>query len=99
MVRIIGDHHSSSLDSERSPMSCPNMVFTGAVKRDGNPIEVRCGTTWNSEMHLCPECDEKALERYPQGWRYYPGDTCKPGTYVGGCGVDHMCGLCESGDD
>ena len=32
---------------------------------------------------------------YPQGWSYYPGDTCQHGVYVGGCGVDWMCIQCE----
>lgn len=25
--------------------------------------------------------------------------NCKHGTYVGGCGIDWMCGACESGED
>jgi hypothetical protein len=27
------------------------------------------------------------------------GDTCRHGVYVGGVGIDWMCGRCESGDD
>lgn len=26
-------------------------------------------------------------------------NRCEHGTYVGGCGIDHMCGWCESGID
>ena len=38
---------------------------------------------------------EKKLEKqYPQGWRYYPGDICKHGTYVGG-DYDCACARCE----
>ena len=29
---------------------------------------------------------------------YYTG-RCKHGVYVGGCGIDYMCGACELGDD
>jgi hypothetical protein len=36
--------------------------------------------------------------RYPQGWNYYPGDVCCHGVYVGGCGIDWMCGPCEDGE-
>lgn len=34
---------------------------------------------------------------YPQGWRTYQGDVCEHGAYVGGCGIDYMCGPCEDG--
>lgn len=45
----------------------------------------------------CDQC-RPLLERcYPQGWRYYPGDCCPHGVYVGGCGPDLMCGQCEAG--
>jgi hypothetical protein len=36
-------------------------------------------------------------EEYPQGWQSYPGDICPHGRYVGGVGIDHMCGFCEMG--
>lgn len=38
---------------------------------------------------------KRLIKYYPQGWRYYAGDTCKHGVYVGGCGIDWMCGRCE----
>lgn len=28
-----------------------------------------------------------------------PYPYCKHGVYVGGCGIDYMCGACEMGDD
>jgi hypothetical protein len=30
-------------------------------------------------------------------WSSDDGGYCKHGTYVGGCGIDWMCGYCESG--
>ena len=57
---------------------------------------VYCGSTGtNGVRTLCKRCEELANTNYPQGWRYYPGDTCKHGKYVGGCGADLMCGACE----
>lgn len=43
----------------------------------------------------CQNCFDWWRYCYPQGWVSYPGDTCKHGTYVGGCGVDLMCNTCE----
>jgi hypothetical protein len=43
----------------------------------------------------CENCFEWYQSRFPQGWVSYPGDTCKHGTYVGGCGIDYMCNACE----
>ena len=33
-------------------------------------------------------------------WRcvMYDDDYCKHGVYVGGCGIDWMCGKCEGGE-
>ena len=78
---------------------CPNMAFTGATRNDGTGIEVKCGTTWAGEKQLCSDCEIMYEREYPQGWHYYPGDTCQHGVYVGGCGPDYMCGLCEDGCD
>ena len=75
-----------------------------------NPIETtdpyicyRCGvdllTTASEEENgksICRKCYELLSERYPQGWNYYAGDTCKHGVYTGGCGVDLMCPQCEA---
>lgn len=62
---------------------------------------IPCGTEYDEYGHsiLCDKCKTKYLEQYPQGWRYYPGDVCPHGVYVGGCGVDWMCGRCESGEE
>lgn len=47
----------------------------------------------------CPECYPLYLDLYPQGWAYYPGDVCPHGVYVGGCGIDWMCPVCELGEE
>jgi hypothetical protein len=75
---------------------CGTKVEVG-TRHDGTPIERDCGSYWDSEMVLCDTCQAKYEHKYPQGWRYYPGDVCKHGVYVGGCGADIMCGECESG--
>ena len=68
------------------------------TRRDGSEVEISCGSYFAGEKLLCLSCDNKAKRDYPQGWVGYPGDTCRHGTYVGGCGVDHICGACEAGD-
>ena len=57
-----------------------------------------CGRMFAGYMHLCADCKDKYTARYPQGWRYYPGDCCEHGVYIGGIGADYMCGRCELGD-
>ncbi len=64
-----------------------------------NERPVYCGDTRNGEKEYCEECLDYFEKEYPQGWRYYPGDTCRHGMYVGGCGADLMCGACEMGED
>ncbi len=64
----------------------------------GRPIARRCGELGVSSAHLCDPCERRAERAYRQGWRHYPGDTCRHGVYVGGSGADLMCGLCELGD-
>ena len=49
-------------------------------------------------MDLCARHEAEATARYPQGWNAYPGDICPHGKYVGGSGIDHMCGYCENGE-
>jgi len=54
----------------------------------------------HSGGYLDPHCDACAPLYhiiYPQGWSHYPGDVCEHGVYVGGCGIDYMCGPCEDG--
>ena len=60
--------------------------------------EIWCGD-WipGGGKELCDTCLGKAEKLYPQGWRYYPGDICQHGTYVGGVGIDWMCHYCEQG--
>ncbi len=62
-----------------------------------NLREFKCGS-WHDGKVLCAPCEARAHLHYPQGWRYYPGDVCRHGTYVGGCGVDWICGRCEYGE-
>lgn len=76
---------------------CTNTV-TLMWRRNGTPVTGKCGT-WHGDQVLCNTCEDRNKARYPQGWQSYPGDTCKHGVYVGGCGVDYMCGRCEFGED
>jgi hypothetical protein len=70
-------------------MACTTTVNTGYKW-------VPCGT-WvpGDGYEYCNLHMKQMQERYPQGWRYYPGDVCPHGKYTGGCGVDLMCGYCE----
>lgn len=73
----------------------------GAKETDwkfGREVALVCGSYYGGEMFLCTACEAAASFEYPQGWRGYPGDTCKHGVYVGGCGVDWMCAHCELGE-
>ena len=78
--------------------TCTNPVYV-FTRRDGTDVEVPCGTWYGGSQKLCDPCEEKLAKRFPQGWRYYPGDVCRHGRYVGGCGADYMCGRCESGEE
>lgn len=59
-------------------------------------IVIECGEYDGHGQQFCPRCRRILELEYPQGWSYYPGDVCKHGKYVGGCGADIMCGWCES---
>ena len=61
--------------------------------------ELKCGTSWETVNQYCDECMAKYREQFPQGWKHYAGDCCKHGTYVGGIGIDWLCGACENGDE
>jgi len=80
--------------------ACTNKVTVGYDWRKDKPIEVTCGSTDpDGNLALCDTCITKYQKRYPQGWRYTPGDVCRHGTYIGdSCGADIMCGACESGE-
>lgn len=77
-------------------MNC-NRLVTMAYRRDGSAIDAQCGSYFGGERVLCAYHEKQAIKAYPQGWRYYPGDTCPHGVYVGGSGADYMCGRCEMG--
>jgi len=62
------------------------------------PHPAWCGRYQYGTKQLCDEHLAEAERRYPQGWRGYPGDTCRHGVYVGGVGIDWMCPVCEGGD-
>ncbi len=83
-----------------SPNNLPgkNMVL-GYTNHGKTEVMGRCGDNFYGEKVICDPCNTFAHARYPQGWSYYPGDTCPHGTYVGGCGIDWMCIRCESGDE
>jgi hypothetical protein len=81
-----------------STRNCEELV-TVAYRWDGSPVEVTCGTMYAGANYFCEKCEAALVERYPQGWRYTPGDLCKHGVYVGGCGADYMCGRCETEHD
>ena len=77
---------------------CEEPVTVG-YRGDGSPVEVACGTMYAGANYFCDRCEAALAKRYPQGWRYTPGDLCKHGVYVGGCGADYMCGRCETEHD
>jgi hypothetical protein len=60
-------------------------------------IVVECEQWHRGAQVHCARCSRILRLEFPQGWRYYPGDVCPHGKYIGGCGADLMCGRCESG--
>ena len=61
--------------------------------------DIKCGENENGISKVyCANCLEWNRSRFPQGWVHYAGDTCKHSEYVGGVGIDYMCGRCEDGD-
>lgn len=74
-------------------------VCTGiadAYWRYDTHVLIKCGEYDRGRQRFCPRCLRILKLEYPQGWSYYPGDVCRHGKYVGGCGSDIMCGRCES---
>lgn len=61
----------------------------------GRTVKTQCGTTdiWGARAQ-CEDCMEEETKRYPQGWKFHPGDTCPHGNYTGS---GHLCGACEDG--
>lgn len=90
---------------EPAEEGCPNRVDTGewsnflAQETGDGTITAKCGTYRRGVVQLCEQHRAEAEARYPQGWRGYPGDTCKHGVYVGGVMEDFMCAACEAGED
>lgn len=78
--------------------SCEETVLL-MVRKDGTDVIAECGHWWGGTQQFCSPCEKQIAKEYPQGYRGYPGDICKHGTYVGGSGRDLMCGLCEMGED
>lgn len=72
---------------------CKNTVTVYSPR--GREMKVKCGRTFNGEFRMCESCLAEAEKAYPQGWEHYPGDICEHGVYVGGCGIDWMCPICE----
>lgn len=70
----------------------------GGIDVFSDPYDVMCGDWVQGSTVYCEPCGRQLEREYPQGWRYYAGDTCKHGKYVGGCGADLMCGYCEIGE-
>jgi uncharacterized protein YlaI len=77
---------------------CPNKAVVGFKQLSGEPIYGRCGqTSTYGTPAYCEECEDRLHAKYPQGWRYVPGDICEHGQYVGDAhGPDYLCGECES---
>lgn len=76
--------------------------FSDESYNDGTVAKGLIRTDCPYGYDLCDNKDcsgrKKILKQYPQGWRYYPGDVCRHGMYVGGCGIDWICGYCENGE-
>ncbi len=80
-------------------MRCKNKVIQFVPKGYGfKRVIMQCGNTGiHGNTLLCDNCLEKADDKFPQGWRKTPGDTCKHGYYVGTPGgPDHICPWCEA---
>lgn len=81
-------------------MRCNQQVYQYIARGYGlRRVKSQCGTTGiEGQLLLCPECEKRMEQEYPQGWMLVPGDICKHGTYVGDAGgPDHICGACEEG--
>ena len=72
---------------------CDRTVTTYANDRE---ITLRCRelTYPSARAALCEPCRKQAEDRYPQGWRHKPGDTCTHGVFVK-TDRDCPCPACE----
>lgn len=80
------------IQTESKPKRKP--CLTLAMNSDEKCYEITGRSHFDGNAY-CENCLEWWNIWYPQGWVSYPGDTCKHGVYVGGCGADYMCGSCE----
>lgn len=88
-----------SAKENKMTRNCNNLV-TVSYRHDGSEIQMTCRSQSVAYGYaMCEACEAEIKKAYPQGFRYYPGDTCKHGVYVGGCAEDFMCFKCEMGDD
>lgn len=55
----------------------------------------RTGTYTTGRNRIAPMWKRHERDMY---WRHKSG-YCEHGVYVGGCGIDWMCGRCESGEE
>ena len=74
-----------------------NRLVTAMYRRNGEEVLKECGTSFGGTRLMCDRCEKRAIREFPQGWKFYPGDVCEHGRYVGGCGADLMCSACEMG--
>jgi hypothetical protein len=59
-----------------------------------------CGRRYVGDgIAFCERHQAENERRYPWGWRFYPGDVCSHGYYVGGVGIDWLCPRCEDGEE
>lgn len=79
--------------------SCRNKVAVFVERGFGyREIKMTCGSTGpQGIVVLCEDCEVAMEKRYPQGWRHYPGDTCRHGVYLNP-DYDCNCGRCENGE-
>ena len=75
------------------------LMVLGYTRHGQDEVMGDCGDYFFGETVTCGPCEEYYQAKYPQGWAHYPGDTCRHGVYVGGIGIDWMCGRCEFGED
>ncbi len=79
-------------------MECKEQVEVYVGVNYDRLIHVQCGRTGPyPSVELCESCQEKAMTKYPQGWRCVPGDVCRHGAYHDPR-YDACCFKCEEGE-
>lgn len=83
------------MEGERHSLGFETLASTSAIR----PIEPLKGESMNTCEHginisvsrfMCEACSPDP------GYGSDPSGDCQHGVYVGGCGIDWMCGWCES---